>query len=82
MSSEIRDINLAESGERKIEWVKRNCDLLRTLEKEFSESKPFAGKKSSFIRAPGSENSLSVPRIKSGRSGYVCNGFQSVVHTG
>lgn len=45
MSSEIRDINLAESGERKIEWVKRNCDLLRTLEKEFSETKPFVGKK-------------------------------------
>jgi len=45
MNSEIRDINLAESGERKIEWVQRNCDLLRTLEKEFTESKPFAGKK-------------------------------------
>ena len=45
MASEIRDINLAESGERKIEWVKRNCDLLRTLEKEFLETKPFAGKK-------------------------------------
>ncbi|MBO4845200.1 MAG: adenosylhomocysteinase [Lachnospiraceae bacterium] len=45
MESIIRDINLAESGERKIEWVKRNCDLLRTLEKEFSETKPFAGKK-------------------------------------
>ena len=45
MSSEIRDINLAGSGEQKIEWVKRNCDLLRTLEKEFSETKPFAGKK-------------------------------------
>lgn len=45
MSSEIRDISLAESGERKIEWVKRNCDLLRTLEKEFGETKPFAGKK-------------------------------------
>lgn len=45
MSSEIRDRNLAESGERKIEWVKRNCDLLRTLEKEFTETKPFAGKK-------------------------------------
>ena len=44
-NSEIRDINLAESGERKIEWVKRNCDLLRTLEKEFQETKPFAGKK-------------------------------------
>ena len=32
MSSEIRDMNLAESGEQKIEWVKRNCDLLRMLE--------------------------------------------------
>lgn len=45
MQSEIRDINLAESGIRKIEWVKRNCDLLRTLEEEFSKTKPFAGKK-------------------------------------
>lgn len=43
MSSEIRDINLAESGERKIEWVKRNCDLLRTLEAEFEKTKPFKG---------------------------------------
>ena len=40
MSSEIRDINLYESGERKIEWVKRNCDLLRTLYDEFSKTKP------------------------------------------
>ena len=45
MSSEIRDVNLAESGEKKIEWVKRNCDLLRMLEEEFSKTKPFAGKK-------------------------------------
>ena len=45
MNSIIRDINLAESGERKIEWVKRNCDLLRMLEEEFSKTKPFAGKK-------------------------------------
>ncbi|MBP5305844.1 MAG: adenosylhomocysteinase, partial [Lachnospiraceae bacterium] len=45
MASEIRDINLAESGERKIEWVRRNCSLLRELEEEFSKTKPFAGKK-------------------------------------
>ena len=45
MYSEIRDIKLAESGERKIEWVKRNCDLLRMLEEEFSKTKPFTGKK-------------------------------------
>ena len=45
MASEIRDISLAESGERKLEWVKRNCDLLRTLEEDFSKTKPFEGKK-------------------------------------
>ena len=45
MASEIKDINLAPSGDRKIEWVKRNCDLLRTLEEEFTRTKPFAGKK-------------------------------------
>ncbi|MBP5159833.1 MAG: adenosylhomocysteinase, partial [Lachnospiraceae bacterium] len=45
MASEIRNIELAPSGERKIEWVRRNCPLLSMLEKEFSETKPFAGKK-------------------------------------
>ncbi len=45
MNSEIRDIHLAGSGERKIEWVRRNCDLLRTLEEDFAKSKPFEGKK-------------------------------------
>jgi len=45
MASEIRDINLAESGHRKLEWVHRNCDLLRTLYDEFSKTKPFSGKK-------------------------------------
>lgn len=45
MESEIRDIHLAESGERKILWVKRNCDLLRMLEEEFTRTRPFEGKK-------------------------------------
>ncbi len=45
MSSEIRDITLAPSGARKIEWVRRNCPLLRGLEEEFSRTKPFAGKR-------------------------------------
>ncbi len=43
MTSEIRDINLAESGEHKIDWVKKNCPLLRSLEDEFSQTKPFSG---------------------------------------
>ena len=45
MSSEIRDLSLAASGQRKIEWVERNCDLLRALYAEFQQTKPFQGKK-------------------------------------
>ena len=41
----IRDLSLAPSGENKIEWVKRNCPLLRNLEEEFRAAKPFAGKR-------------------------------------
>ena len=43
--SMIRDIGLAPSGENKIEWVRRNCPLLRSLEEDFSGTKPFAGKR-------------------------------------
>lgn len=43
MNSEIRDISLAPSGEHKIDWVKKNCPLLRHLETEFSQTKPFDG---------------------------------------
>lgn len=45
MSSAIRDINLWESGKRKIEWVKQNMDLLRSIEAEFIEEQPFKGLK-------------------------------------
>ena len=41
----IRDINLAPSGENKIEWVRRNCPLLRSLEEDFTRTKPFTGKR-------------------------------------
>lgn len=45
MEYEIRDINLAESGEQKIDWVRKNCPLLRSLEEDFSKERPFAGVK-------------------------------------
>lgn len=41
--SSIKDISLAPSGAHKIDWVRKNCPLLRSLEKEFSETKPFTG---------------------------------------
>jgi adenosylhomocysteinase len=46
--SKIKDINLAKSGRAKIEWVKSYMPVLSLIEKEFAQSKPFAGKKISM----------------------------------
>lgn len=45
---EIRDLSLASSGHRKIQWVKDNMPLLRGLEEEFVKTKPFEGIKISL----------------------------------
>lgn len=43
--SDIKDINLADSGENKIQWVKANMPLLRDLESQFTRDQPFKGLK-------------------------------------
>lgn len=43
--SEIRNPDLWESGEIKIQWVKDNMPLLRGIEQDFSKTKPFLGLK-------------------------------------
>jgi adenosylhomocysteinase len=45
MKSVIRDIGLAGSGKQKIEWVRKNMPLLRSLEEEFRQTQPFKGLK-------------------------------------
>ena len=41
----IRDINLAPSGNDKIEWVRRNMPLLRSIQAQFEKDQPFKGLK-------------------------------------
>lgn len=41
----IKDINLAPSGEMKINWVERNMPVLRGIGRRFSVEKPFKGLK-------------------------------------
>lgn len=43
MESIIRDINLAEQGQAKIDWVKGHMPLLNHLNEKYGESKPFSG---------------------------------------
>lgn len=45
MKSMIKDIKLAPSGHDKINWVKNFMPVLNAIDKEYSVSKPFAGKK-------------------------------------
>jgi adenosylhomocysteinase len=45
MNSTIRDITLADEGQRRIDWVRRYMPLLNQLEKEFEATKPFKGKR-------------------------------------
>ncbi|MEG0941699.1 MAG: adenosylhomocysteinase [Oscillospiraceae bacterium] len=43
--SEVKDISLAPSGERKIAWVSRNMPLLNGIAKDFEQTKPLKGLK-------------------------------------
>ncbi|MGM9521099.1 MAG: adenosylhomocysteinase [Oscillospiraceae bacterium] len=43
--SEIRDINLAPSGEKKIHWAARYMPLLKSIERDFIKEQPFKGLK-------------------------------------
>lgn len=43
--SDIRDISLAPSGEKKIEWASRNMPVLNSIAKDFARTKPFKGLK-------------------------------------
>mgnify|MGYP001773104628 CR=1 FL=1 len=41
----IKDPNLADEGEKQLEWARYNMPVLRSLEKEFSKSRPLEGVK-------------------------------------
>ena len=43
MTSDIKDISLAPSGEDKINWVRSYMPVLTEIHKEFEETKPFRG---------------------------------------
>ena len=43
--NEIADISLAPQGQLKIDWVRRNMPVLRSIEADFAREKPLAGLK-------------------------------------
>jgi adenosylhomocysteinase len=45
MTYDIRDINLADQGQRRIAWATRNMPVLRQITEEFAAKQPFAGRR-------------------------------------
>jgi len=43
INADIKDINLAEGGRRRIEWAEREMPVLRTILKRFEKEKPLKG---------------------------------------
>ncbi len=43
MPYEVKDINLAPQGKKKIKWVQKHMPVLEHIKKEFEETKPFEG---------------------------------------
>ncbi len=48
MQSIVKDMSLAPSGHDKINWVKNFMPVLNAIDKEFSQTKPFAGQRLSI----------------------------------
>ena len=43
MEHDIKDLNLAEGGRRRIEWAEREMPVLRTIQERFKKEKPLKG---------------------------------------
>jgi adenosylhomocysteinase len=45
MAYDIRDIGLADRGQRRIDWAARNMPILRQISEEFAATRPFSGRR-------------------------------------
>ena len=43
MEYDVKDLNLAKEGKKKIDWAERNMPVLRAIKKRFEEKKPLKG---------------------------------------
>ena len=43
MEYDIKDVNLAAEGEKRIIWAERDMPVLRLIKERFAEEKPLAG---------------------------------------
>jgi len=66
MEYEVKDLNLATEGKRRIEWAEQDMPVLSLLRKRFEEEKPFAGKRLSACLHVTAETANLVRTLKAG----------------
>jgi len=63
---QVKDLGLAEAGERNIEWAKREMKALLRLRNEFAEHKPFAGLRIGMALHITKETAVLVETLRAG----------------
>lgn len=74
MSSIVKDMSLAESGRRKIEWVRRNMPILNELEQDFKKNQYFKGIHMSVCVHMEAKTARLVKLLRDGGATVVANG--------
>ncbi|PIR92931.1 adenosylhomocysteinase [Candidatus Falkowbacteria bacterium CG10_big_fil_rev_8_21_14_0_10_43_10] len=71
MNYDIKDINLAEQGRKRIEWADNDMPVLRQVRKQFEQEKPLAGLKMSACLHVTCETANLVRTLKAGGADVV-----------
>ncbi len=66
MDHDIKDINLATEGKRRIEWAERDMPVLRQVRERFEREKPFTGKVLCAVLHVTAETANLVRALKAG----------------
>src|ERR1700691_485230 len=69
MNSDIKDINLAADGKKRIEWAERDMPVLRAVRERFTKEQLFAGKTLSAVLHVTAETANLVRTLKAGGAG-------------
>lgn len=66
MEHDIKDINLAAEGKRRIEWAERDMPVLKAVREQFEKEQPFAGKTLAAVLHVTAETANLVRVLKAG----------------
>ena len=71
MNYDIKDINLAEEGKKRIEWAERDMPVLGLIKERFEKEKPLTGKKLAACLHVTAETANLVRTLKAGGADLV-----------